>query len=137
MDRASAQMTGRLAGDPKFFGEGDTRRAVFTVASNRGRGEKRKSNFIDCIAWGNMADLLQHFKKGMGIHIEGRLESDNFETKEGQKRTKVQINIDTLTATTSFGPDNRESGEASSSRNSGEEVTIGGSGDGESADIPF
>ena len=47
MDRASAQMTGRLAGDPKFFGEGDTRRAVFTVASNRGRGEKRNGRYPD------------------------------------------------------------------------------------------
>jgi len=137
MDRASAQMTGRLAGDPKFFGDGDSRRAVFTVASNRGRGEKRKANFIDCIAWGNMADLLQHFSKGMGIHIEGRLESDTFTNKEDQKRTKVQVNIDTITATTSFGPDNRENGEAGSTRSGSEEVTIGGSGDGEGADIPF
>lgn len=130
MDRGSAQLTGRLSQDPKFFGEGDTRRAVFTVAYNRGRGEKRKSNFVDCIAWGRMADLLQHFNQGMGIHVEGRLETDSFE-KDGVRRTRVQVNIDNLTATTSFGDRNDEAKSASNA--SQEEVTIGGDGE----DIPF
>lgn len=129
MDRGTASMTGRLSRDPQFFGEGDSRRAVFTVAYNRGRGEKRKGNFIDCIAWGRLAECLEHFKKGSGLHVEGQLEQDTYEDKEGNKRNRVQVNIDVITATTSFG--DRSEGAA----NGGQEVTIGG--DGETADIPF
>jgi single-strand DNA-binding protein len=134
MDNGIAFITGRLSRDPQFFGEGDKRRAVFAIAYNRGRGERRKSTFVDCIAWGRMADFMQSFNKGVGISVHGDLEMDTWE-KDGQKRSRLQLNISSITATTSFGdaPDSNTNDGASAS--SGTEVTIGGSDD--SAEIPF
>lgn len=135
MDNGLAIVTGRLSRDPQFFGEGDKRRAVFTVAFNRGRGERRKSTFVDCIAWGKMAEFMQSFQKGAGISVQGELETDSWE-KDGQKRSRLQVNINSITATTTFGDvgggsNASEGGAASGDR----EVTIGGSED--SAEIPF
>lgn len=132
MDNGVAFITGRLSRDPQFFGEGDKRRAVFTVAFNRGRGERRKSTFVDCIAWGRMAEFMQSFGKGAGISIQGDLETDSWE-KDGQKRSRLQVNVNSITATTTFGDvgGNGGGGEASADG----EVTVGG--DSDSANIPF
>lgn len=139
MDSGLAVVTGRLSNDPKFFGEGDKRRAVFTVAFNRGRGEKRRSTFVDCIAWGRMAEFMQSFAKGTGISVQGDLETDSWE-KDGQKRSRLQVNVNHITATTVFGnpgggnAEQGGSGGVTSGKGS-DEVTIGGEGD--SAEIPF
>jgi single-stranded DNA-binding protein len=131
MDRGIAFVTGRLSRDPQFFGEGDKRRAIFSVAYNRGRGDRRKSVFIDCIAWGKMANLLEHFSKGNGVSIDGELEMDTWE-KDGQKRTRLQVNVRSISMTTPFGerPSGGEYGEASADAG----VSIGGD---DVADIGF
>ena len=64
MDQAKLVLVGRLSRDPEFAGEGDVQRAMFSIATNRGRGEKRKSSFFDCIAWGKRADIMRDFSKG-------------------------------------------------------------------------
>jgi len=96
-------VTGRLVANPEFFGEGDIRRAVFTVAFNRGRDERRKSTFVDCIAWGKRAGLLELFSKGQGISVQGQLETDSWETKEGAKRSKLRVNVNLITRTAPLG----------------------------------
>lgn len=138
MDSGLAVVTGRLSRDPQFFGEGEKCRAVFTVAFNRGRGEKRRSTFVDCIAWGRMAEFMRSFAKGAGISVQGDLETDSWE-KEGQKRSRLQVNVNSITATTVFGNPGEQSGEQSGSDGvatgkGGKEVTIGGE---DSAEIPF
>lgn len=127
MDQGSAVLVGRLSRDPQFFGEGDKQRAVFSIAYNRGRGDNRKANFIDCIAWGKRADIMRDFSKGSGIFVTGDLEHDTYETKDGQKRSRVQVNVSSITATTNLR--RSESGEGS-----GEEVRVGGT---EEAPLPF
>ncbi len=120
MDNGVAFVTGRLTRDPQFFGEGEKRRVVFSVAFNRGKEEKRKTTFVDCIAWGRRADILENFKKGSGVALSGELETDTWEDKEGQKHSRLRLNITTITATTS-------------NRRSENEET---GGDGEEAEVP-
>jgi len=135
MDQGKAFVTGRLSRDPDFKDEGTSaQRAMFSIAYNRGIGEKRKSNFLDCIAWGKRADIMRDFKKGSGIYVTGDIEQDTYETKDGNKRNRVQINITSITATTNLRR-NDENVERPSVSNSEEEVTIGGVDDNES--IPF
>ena len=100
MDSGVAFVTGRLTRDPQFFGEGDKRRVVFAVAFNRGKDDRRKTTFIDCIAWGRRADILESFKKGSGVSLSGDLETDVWE-KDGQKQSRIRLNVNTITATTS------------------------------------
>lgn len=129
MDQGSVVLVGRLVRDPKFFGDGDKQRSVFSIAFNRGRGDNRKANFIDCIAWGKRADIMRDFSQGMGIFVTGELEQDSFENKEGNRVNRIQVNVNSITATTST----RKDGDSGSNNSS--EVTVGGSD--ESAEIPF
>lgn len=132
MDQGKAFVVGRLSRDPDFFGDGDKQRAVFSIAFNRGRDERRKSNFLDCIAWGKRADIMRDFSKGSGIFVTGDIEQDTYETKDGQKRSRVQINVSSITATTSL----RRSDSNGEGDGKPGEVRVGGAAE-ETADIPF
>ncbi len=131
-DTGFTLITGRLVANPEFFGEGDIRRAVFTVAFNRGKDEKRKSTFVDCIAWGRRSTLMDLFSKGQGISVQGQLETDAWETKEGQKRSKLRVNVNLITRTAPLGGNSE--GAARESVGSTEEVAIPTTGEGT---IPF
>jgi len=141
MDQGFTVLVGRLSRDPQFFGEGDKQRALFTVAYNRGRDDNRKANFIDCIAWGKRADIMRDFGKGNGIFVTGNIEQDNFENKEGVRVSRVQVNVTSITATTSTrrnATTSEGSGEGSGGDNSatvGSDVRVGGGG--EEQEIPF
>lgn len=131
MDQGKAFVVGRLSRDPDFFGDGDKQRAIFSIAFNRGTGDRRKSNFLDCIAWGKRADIMRDFKKGFGIFVTGDIEQDTYETKDGQKRNRVQINVSSITATRNL----RRSDSNDESNGKPGEVRVGGAD--ETADIPF
>ena len=50
--------------------------------------------FIDCSAFGKQAETLnQYMTKGRQILVEGRLQLDQWETQDGQKRSKHRVNI--------------------------------------------
>jgi len=123
MDQGSVVLVGRLTQDPKFFGDGDKQRALFTIAFNRGSKERRTANFIDCIAWGKRADIMRDFSQGNGIFVTGDLEQDKYENKEGQKVNRVQVNVSSITATTSRRRQN-ESGDSEGSNVGSEEAPI-------------
>ena len=40
--------------------------------------------------------MAKYFAKGDGIVVEGRLESDTYDAKDGTKRTKWGITVDTV-----------------------------------------
>lgn len=153
MDNGVAFVTGRLTRDPQFFGEGEKKRVVFSIAFNRGKEERRKTTFIDCIAWGRRADILESFQKGSGVSVSGELETDTWEDKEGNKQSRLRLNITTITATTSNrnrsegGEEGGEEGQpagAAAPAKSGARASAAtgkggarGKGDDESANIPF
>jgi len=142
MDNGVAFVTGRLTKDPQFFGEGEKRRVVFSVAFNRGKEERRKTTFVDCIAWGRRADILESFAKGSGVSLSGELETDTWEDKEGQKHSRLRLNVNTITATTSNRNRNEDVAETAMP-NETQETTqrTGRSGksgkNSESAELPF
>ena len=69
----------------------------FTVAVNRKKDKngETKADFIDCTAFGKTAAFVEkYFKKGDGIIVDGRLESDTYEAKDGTKRTKWSVTVE-------------------------------------------
>jgi single-strand DNA-binding protein len=130
MDQGLGFVVGRLTRDPKFFGEGDKQRALFSVAYNRGRGDNRKANFIDCIAWGKRADIMRDFSQGMGIFVTGDLDQDSYE-KDGKRVNHFQLIVSSITATTSTRRPDEETSNSSGQTNSGKVA------DSEEATIPF
>jgi single-strand DNA-binding protein len=56
-------------------------------------GEKREdTTFVDVDAFGRTAEILgKYLSKGRPVLIEGRLQLDSWETKEGDKRNKLKV----------------------------------------------
>ncbi len=51
-----------------------------------------ETTFIDIEGWGRQAETFnQYMSKGRPVFVEGRLRFDSWESKEGQKRTKLVV----------------------------------------------
>src|ERR1700690_4203313 len=93
-----AILVGRLGRDPetRYTGGGQAV-ANFSVATDETykdkNGERQKrTEWHRIVAWGPKAEFVQKYlKKGNLIYIEGSIRSSEWQDKEGQKRTKVEI----------------------------------------------
>lgn len=90
-----AVITGRLTADPELrkttTGISVTSITV-AVERNYKNGEERESDFINVVAWRGTADFVStYFKKGQMIAIQGSIQTRNYEDKNGNKRTAVEI----------------------------------------------
>lgn len=94
-------LMGRFARDPECKYIGDRKVANFTLAVDRGRKNangEREADFIDCAAWGSSAEFVQKwFAKGMMAIVVGRLQSRNWEDRNGNKRVSIEVNTDEVT----------------------------------------
>lgn len=96
----SVHLMGRLTADPelKTFGDG-TVVCNFTVAINRpvAKGEHPEADFVRCVAWRQTAELLEkYFGKGDRVGIEGRIQVRSYETKDGEKRTATEVQVERI-----------------------------------------
>jgi single-strand DNA-binding protein len=93
-----AILVGRLGRDPetRFTGGGQAV-ANFSLATDHSykdrNGERqKKTEWHKIVAWGKLAEIIQKYvKKGSLIYIEGRIETREWQDKEGQKRTSTEI----------------------------------------------
>lgn len=54
-------------------------------------------NFVDCIVFGQRAEAVSRFlSKGAKVAIEGKLRFSAWETKEGQRRSKLEVIVDEI-----------------------------------------
>jgi single-strand DNA-binding protein len=91
-------LVGRLGRDPetRFTGGGQAV-ANFSVATDETfkdrNGERQKrTEWHKIVVWGKQAEIAQQYlKKGSLIYIEGRIQSREWQDKEGQKRTSFEI----------------------------------------------
>lgn len=95
------KMVGRLTRDPELrYTTQGTPVCHFRVAVGR-RYKDRNSNewkddvaFVPCSVWRETAERCgQRLKKGSPVFIEGRLKSKEWTTKEGQKRSDLEVDI--------------------------------------------
>lgn len=95
--------TGRLTADAELHTtKSGTKLARFTLAVNKrykdSKGEyQEKASFVPMVIWNGLSEkILPRLKKGTGVHIAGELNSRNFETKEGQKRTALEVTVNRI-----------------------------------------
>lgn len=96
-------VTGNLTGDPELrFTPNGQAVASFTVASTT-RVLDRNSNewkdgdtlFLRCSVWRQYAEnVAESLTKGTRVIVTGRLKQRSYETKEGEKRTVVEMDVD-------------------------------------------
>jgi single-strand DNA-binding protein len=91
-------LVGRLGRDPetRYTGGGQAV-ANFSVATDETfkdrNGERQKrTEWHKVVVWGKQAEIAQQYlKKGSMIYLEGRIQSREWQDKEGQKRTSFEI----------------------------------------------
>jgi single-strand DNA-binding protein len=91
-------LVGRLGKDPEVrFTTGGQAVANFTMATDYSykdrNGERQKrTEWHRIVAWRKLAEIVQQYlKKGSLIYIEGRIETREWQDKEGQKRYTTEI----------------------------------------------
>lgn len=88
-------MMGRLTADPELRqAQSGISLCRFTIAVDRftKQGEEKKADFFNCTAWGSTAEFVsRYFSKGKMIHIEGRLQNNNFTDQNGVKHYSNEI----------------------------------------------
>ncbi len=71
-----------------------------TLAANEsytGKDGKAQESvcFVDVVAWEKQAEACGEFlKKGVPVFVEGKLQYDQWEDKEGQKRNRIRVRAD-------------------------------------------
>ena len=87
---------GRLVADPELrTTQQGTNVCTFRIACERSytpKGQQRQADFVDIVAWGKTAEFIcKFFQKGSMIAIDGSLHTRNYQDKQGNKRTAVEV----------------------------------------------
>jgi single-strand DNA-binding protein len=94
---------GNLTADPELrFTQAGAAVASFTVAStprtfDRASGEWKDGEalFLRCSIWRQAAEnVAESLTRGMRVIVQGRLRQRSFDTKEGEKRTVIEMEVD-------------------------------------------
>lgn len=105
-------LQGNVVADPTFHGEGESV-ARFTLANNTGFGENAEVHFVDCVAFGKQVETIKKYiTKGKEIVVKGKLVQRKWE-KDGEKRSKLEIRLDTFEGFSFTSGGNRSNAEAS------------------------
>ena len=71
---------------------------TFSIAVDRRyqtKGEEKKSDFFNCVAWRNEAEFISRFwSKGKPILVEGELQNRSYTDKNGVGRQVTEIIVD-------------------------------------------
>lgn len=104
--------------------------ASFAIAVNERYKNRQdewveRANFIDCEAFARTAEVMaQYLGKGRPVFIEGKLRLDQWEDKDGGKRSKLKVVVDNFQFVDSKG----DSGGGGGGRSSGGGGGAGGGG---------
>jgi len=91
--------TGRLARDSETrFTPGGMAICSFSVAVDYGFGENKGTNWLRCSLFGKRAEgqLPKYLVKGTQVAISGELRIREYDDKDGNKRTSVEVSVDKL-----------------------------------------
>jgi single-strand DNA-binding protein len=96
-------IVGNLVDDPELrFTPSGAAVAAFRIASTPSRFNKEaqkwedgESLFLRCSVWRQAAEnVAESLQRGMRVIVQGRLKQREWETKEGEKRTSYEIDVD-------------------------------------------
>src|SRR5438270_11993995 len=96
-------VVGNLTADPELrFTPSGAAVANFTVAStprtfdkNTNEWKDGEALFLRCSVWRQAAEnVAESFQRGTAVIVQGRLKQRSYETKEGEKRTVFEVEVD-------------------------------------------
>src|SRR5689334_5302474 len=96
-------VVGNLTGDPELrFTPSGAAVANFTIASTPRNFDKNSNEwkdgdtlFLNCSIWRQAAEnVAESLTKGMRVVAQGRLKARSYETREGEKRTVMELDVE-------------------------------------------
>lgn len=90
---------GRLTKDIELKKNGELTYTKFSLAVAREfkKEEGTQADFINCITWGKTAENLSNFtQKGCRLLLQGRLQANTYEDKDGFKKTAYEVVADKI-----------------------------------------
>lgn len=91
--------------------------AVNSSYKDKEGNAREEVTFVDVDVFGRQAEVIaKYMSKGRPILVEGRLKLDSWETKEGEKRSKLKVVLDNFQFV-GAGPGRSEGGDASAGGN--------------------
>ena len=98
-------VVGNLTADPELrFTPSGAAVASFTVASTPRTFDRQTNEWVDgeamflrCSIWRQAAEnVAESLQRGMRVVVQGRLKARTYETREGEKRTVFEIEVDEI-----------------------------------------
>lgn len=111
MNETTCTLTGNLTADPELrFTPSGAAVANFTVAATSRTFDKTTNQwrdgealFLRCTLWRQPAEnLAESLRRGDRVIVTGRLRQRSFETREGDKRTTIELDVDEIGASLKF-----------------------------------
>jgi len=89
---------GRLGQDPemRFMPNGNAVTS-FSIASDNPRNGEKHTEWIRCSAFGKLAETAnQYLQKGSQVYLEGPFHTNEYETRDGEKRFNVEMVVNNM-----------------------------------------
>jgi single-strand DNA-binding protein len=102
MADSTVTLVGNLTRDPELrFTTGGRGQASFGLAVSRryqvNNEWQEQTSFFNIVAWGTLGEnIAASLTKGTRVIVTGRLEQRSYETKEGEKRSVVEVIADEI-----------------------------------------
>lgn len=130
-------VVGNLVDDPELrFIPSGAAVASFRIASTPRTFDKRTSEWVDgdalflpCTIWRQAAEnVAESLQKGMRVIVQGRLKQRSYETREGEKRTVIELEVEEIGPALKYATAkvSRVSSQSGGGRSSGSRSTGGG-----------
>jgi single-strand DNA-binding protein len=131
-------LVGNLGRDPELrYTPGGQPVANFSIATSEswnkkdGSGREERTEWHRIVAWGRTAELCaQYLAKGRTVYIEGRLQTREWENKEGQKQRTTEVIANTVQFIGGGGAGGGGGGAPRGGPSGGNPATGGGAGGG-------
>lgn len=104
------EITGNLVSEPELrYSQSGVAVASFTIASTErvfdkqtGEYKDGETLFLRCSVWRDLAEHVATLAKGTRVIVSGKLRQRNYETKEGEKRTSIEVAADDVAVSLKF-----------------------------------
>ena len=134
---------GRITRDLEVTDANGTSLLRFSIAVSRKYKDKKGNqaeevNFLDMTAWDKGAELIaKHFKKGDPIIVHCAAKQEQWQTKEGDKRSAVVFRVNNFEFIPSTNRRNKDEDDVGGDDAGSPPASGGDSGSGGGDDIPF
>ena len=136
-----AILVGNLGRDPELRTTPNGQSVVnFTLATSETWTDKsgervERTEWHRIVVWGRTAEMCnQYLSKGRTVYVEGRIQTREWEDKDGNKRYTTEINANTVNFIGPRGSGGGDSGGSPTGGSAGGSTSGGGSGGGPSGD---